>query len=264
MTEHPFDWLACPHCGGPLSRHDGALSCPNHHSFDIARQGYVNLLGHAAPHNADTPAMLDARARFLGSHLYDPIADDVVAAVGKARRIVEVGAGTGFYLGYLLDELPEAIGLATDVSPAAAKRAARAHPRAASIVADTWAGLPLRDGVADAILCVFAPRNSAEFARILAPGGRLVVVVPTAKHLAGLRERHGLLDVSDDKADTVAAAFPGWRSRRSPVDYQMALTGTLGADLVAMGPNAFHTPPSDIPDEFATVSVTVMTFIRPE
>ena len=114
-----LDWTRCPVCGEPLSAVDGALRCPARHSFDVARQGYVNLLGRAAPANADTAAMLDARARFLASGHYDPIAD-AVAGAARGERLAEVGAGTGFYLARVLDAHPEAEGLATDVSVAAA------------------------------------------------------------------------------------------------------------------------------------------------
>lgn len=262
MTEDPFAWLRCPHCGAALHREEAALRCPQNHAFDVARQGYVNLLGRAAPRNADTPEMLDARARFLRSGHFDPIADSLVAATGGARRVVEVGAGTGHYLARVLDALPHAAGLATDVSTAAAKRAARAHPRAVSVVADTWAGLPLCDAVADAVLCVFAPRNPSEFTRILRPDGRVVVVVPMEDHLQELRDRYGLLAVGDDKVEGVLAAFAGWDATVSRIRFEMALRDGQGADLVAMGPNAFHSARPEVEDLPCTASVAIIGLTR--
>lgn len=251
-------WLACPHCAEPLSRGGSAFGCRNRHSFDLARQGYLNLLGRAAPQNADTPAMLDARARFLAAGHYLPIAAAVAEATAGAGRIVEVGAGTGYYLAHCLDAAPTARGLATDVSVAAAKRAARAHPRAGSVVADTWAGLPILDEAADAVVCVFAPRNAAEFGRILAPDGRLVVVVPTSAHLAELRRDYGLLGVDDDKSTALLAAFPGWRPRTTRVEQRLTLTAAEVADLIAMGPNAFHGAPPSTAEASTTLSVDVI------
>lgn len=256
-------WLTCLVCGQDLAEAPGAMICPDGHSYDIAKQGYVNLLGHAPPKNADTAAMLDARARFLEHGLYDPVADAIVDAVRGRTRIVDVGAGTGYYLAHVLDEMPDAHALATDVSVAAAKRAARAHPRAGAIVADTWAGLPIRDGAADAVMCVFAPRNPAEFERILQPGGTLVVAVPTHLHLKELRERHGLLDVAADKVEGVIGSFPGWRSSVWTEEYQIALDEEQASDLIAMGPNAFHGPPSDVTDTTCTTSVSIITMTRP-
>lgn len=230
------------------------------HSFDIARQGYVNLLGHAAPANADTVEMLSARDRFLSVGHYGPITDAVAAAVPHARRLVEVGAGTGHHLAGVLDQLPAAQGLATDVSVPACRRAAKAHPRMASVVADTWAGLPVRDGSADAVLCIFAPRNPAEFARVLSPAGVLVVVLPLPDHLQELRRAHGLIDVGDEKLERLMTSAEGHLEciDHSEISYDLDLTEQQATDLVAMGPNAFHSAPS-IPATNVRVSVACIS-----
>lgn len=257
-------WLACPHCGLRLGLAGDALGCGRGHRFDVARQGYVNLLGRAAPANADTPAMCEARERFLRSGHYDPIRDAVCRSLGASPGVVEVGAGTGWYLAGVLDRDPTALGLATDVSVAAARRAARAHPRAAAAVADTWGRLPLADGTVTAVLCVFAPRNPDEFERVLAPGGRVVVVVPGPGHLMELRRDLGLLGVGADKVESVTRAFAGRLERHSmeTVTRSMSLTGDEATALVAMGPNAFHRPPDPVPACRATLDVTVLTFTR--
>ena len=65
--------LRCPQCRQDLARTGRTLRCPSGHSFDIARQGYVNLAGHAPPRNADTPAMVAARERFLATGHYRPV-----------------------------------------------------------------------------------------------------------------------------------------------------------------------------------------------
>ena len=259
-----LDWTRCPHCSLPLGRVDRSLRCAEGHSYDVARQGYVNLLGRAAPPNADSPTMLEARARFLATGQYLPVADAVAARVGGARRIVEVGAGTGWYLARALDASPAAEGLATDVSVAAAKRCARAHPRMDAVVADTWVGLPVQDGAVDLVLCVFAPRNPAEFARILAPGGRLVVVVPRAHHLGELRADYGLLDVAADKAEALVGSLPGWRlAALETVERRLELTSDEVADVIAMGPNAFHGGRSGTAPASVTVAVDILTLVRP-
>ncbi|WP_296138403.1 putative RNA methyltransferase [uncultured Tessaracoccus sp.] len=230
-------WLRCPVCAEGLTLDGRTLGCVAGHRFDVARQGYVNLLGHAAPPNADTPAMLDARARFLATRWYAPITDEVRRAVAGCGRVLEVGAGTAHHLAHALDD--DAVGLATDVSVAACRRAARAHPRVAAVVADTWTGLPLGDGVVDAVVCLFAPRNLTEFRRVLAPGGRIVVCVPNAGHLAELRRAAGLLDVPPGKAEELAGQLEGTVGAQR-VRFAMDLDEAATRDLVAMGPNAFH------------------------
>lgn len=234
--------LACPTCQQPLTREEGRLVCRRGHSFDIAKQGHVNLLGRAAPQNADTADMVAARARFLGAGHYEPIIDALVGRVRDARRVVEVGAGTGHYLAGVLDSQPRAVGLATDISPMACRRAAKAHERMAAVVADTWAGLPVRSGMADVLLCCFAPRNPVEFARIISAGGLLLVVTPNEGHLAQARESLGLLGIQDDKLAklnrSMAGAFEAVWSQR--IRWTMDLDAAAVTDLVQMGPNAFH------------------------
>lgn len=229
-------WLRCPVCGGTMALDQRVLGCARGHRFDVAKQGYVNLLGHSAPHNADTPAMVAARERFLQAGWYAPIADAIRDALAGADTIVEVGAGTGYYLAHALG--PAALGLATDVSVAACRRAARVSPQVAAIVADTWATLPLRDASVDAVLCVFAPRNEAEFRRVLHPGGRMCAVVPNPGHLAELRAAAQLLTIDDGKARRAAESLSGAHVTR--LRYPIALDEQAATDLVGMGPNAFH------------------------
>lgn len=263
--------LACPVCraradlDSPLARDGGSLRCPHRHSFDIARQGQVNLANGPEPANADSAPMVAARERLLGSGVYLPIREAMSAALPDSGHVVEVGSGPGWYLRGVLAAHPGLSGLASDVSVAAARRAAQ-HGLA-SIVADTWAGLPLRSGVVDALLCVFAPRNAAEFARVLRPGGRLLVVSPTTRHLAGLRARLGLLDVAHDKQESLTTQLTdaGLRAVGSRlVEFEVEADAAQVHDVVAMGPNAFHAH-----DELAEgpavieVSVSVDEFVRP-
>lgn len=238
-----FDWLACPHCGWPLSVVERVAGCESGHRFDVARQGHLNLLGRAAGHNADTPEMLAQRDVFLTGGHYQPIVDALVKMVGGgAERIAEVGAGTGYYLSAVLEALPLAAGLGVDVSPAAARRLARAHPRMRAIVADVWQPLPLIDNCLDVVLSVFAPRNAAEFARVLAPDRRLVTVTPTAGHLAEARAAFGLMDIQPDKDERLQLSLSPLfnRGESREVRFSLDLDDHQMAALVGMGPNAMH------------------------
>lgn len=238
--------LACPHCAGTLLAEDRRWSCPSGHSFDVAKQGYLNLAIGVEPANADTAAMLDARARVQASGLFRFLEQGLDAAVPRKGdpAVLEVGAGTGHYLAELVEGRPSARGVALDVSRAAAKRAARAHHRIASVVADVWHGIPAPDASFDVVLCIFAPRNAGEFARVLSPGGRVIVATPTPNHLAELRVRHGLLGIEEDKHDRLLERFSGQlRHIGSRTLHQDAdLTASLVDDLIGMGPNAFHRP----------------------
>ncbi len=265
--------LRCPSCREPLSPAGRSLGCATGHTFDVARQGYVNLLGTAQPGTADTPAMVAARADFLAAQHFSPLAAAVTDAVQDgSRSVVEMGAGTAYHLAHVLDRRADAVGLAVDVSVAACRRAARAHPRAGAVVADAWADLPLRDACADTVLVAFAPRGVAELARIIRPGGRLVVLAPTADHLRELRGPLGLVGVDDRKDERLRTATGAWFevSGRTPVTYRVRLSAGDVVRVASMGPSAFHTDAGELRERVAalpdpvevTVAATVTTLER--
>ncbi len=263
------DLLVCPLCrqSFTVTPDERLLRCAQHHAFDVARQGYVNLLGGAPPKNADSSAMVAARARFLGGGAYHRIADRVQELVADRphARMLEVGAGTGYYLARLLDAWPLSRGIALDVSVAAARRAARAHPRLGSIVADGWQPLPVADRAIDVVLDVFAPRNADEFARVLSDGGRVVTVTPEPEHLAEIRRPLGLLDIQPAKRDQLRATLSAFQQiSSSTLRYAVSLTPAPLHDLLAMGPNAFHLTDAAMDGLVASVTtpVTVTVAVR--
>ncbi len=192
---------------------------------------------------------------------------DMMPPVGT---VLEIGAGTGYYLARVLDSDANLRGIALDVAKPAARRAARAHPRAASVLADAWRGLPLRDGTLTGVLSVFAPRNPAEVARVLAPGGRFIVVTPTSSHLDELIGPLGMVSVDPDKDRRLAESLAGTftRAEHTLVEFPMKLSRADVTNVVAMGPSAFHRTPADDPRIAAlpditqvTASVTVSTYL---
>lgn len=248
-----IDLLACPRCTAPLTL-GGQVSCGNGHSFDVARQGYVNLTARSAPRNADTTEMVAARMAFLAAGHYEPIAEALLATVPlAARTVLDAGAGTGYYCSRLLDARPAARAVALDVSVPAIRRAARAHDRLAAAVADVWQQIPVRSGVIDVILSVFAPRHPAEFARTLTDDGHLITVTPEPTHLAELRADLDLLDHQADKADRLADSLAGhFHATDGTVvrTVQRWDAGTARASVL-MGPNAFHLAPTELDDRLA-------------
>jgi 23S rRNA (guanine745-N1)-methyltransferase len=265
-----IDVLACPVCGEELAVAETTVLCADGHAFDVARQGYVSLTSGRAT-AGDTAAMIEARERFLGAGHYDPIVDAVVEAVpvDATGVAVDVGGGTGYHLAGVLAAREGLVGLVLDTSKPALRRAARGHPRMAAALADAWSGLPLRSGSVPLVLSIFAPRNARETARVLAPGGSLVVVTPTVRHLAELMGAVGLVSVDERKDERLARQLAGFRlERRTSVEYPVSLDRRAAVDDVLMGPSGHHADEARIAEAIAaladpvstTVSVTVSVF----
>ena len=268
-----LDVLQCPICAAPFEAEAAVLRCAGGHVFDVAKQGYVNLLtGSASTGPADTAGMVAARTEFLAADHYAGIADAVVSAAAPQEGgvVLDAGAGTGYYLARVLDSVPIGRGLALDLSKYAARRAARAHPRIAAVVCDTWHTLPVKDGSVDVVLNVFAPRNGPEFARVLKPGGVLVVVTPTTRHLAEIAESVGMLTVDRRKPErlqrSLAADFT--LMQRDEHDIALRLTAADVERLIRMGPSAWHIEPEEAARRAATLgpvtataSVTVARYV---
>lgn len=264
MLDHVTHVLSCPHCGQGLARAGETLRCEQGHSFDIARQGYASLLAPASrTDTADSAAMVAARSEFLGAGHFSPIADAVadavVGAIGAtaAGCVADIGAGTGYYLSRVMEALPHACGLALDVSKPALRRAARAHERIGAAAADTWSALPVADHALAAVLDIFAPRNAGEIARVLTPGGVLVVVAPGADHLHEAVAALGLVSVDADKDErlvrSLGDAFSLLSERR--VTYPLALGSSALRAVIAMGPSARHLDAAELEDRIGALAL---------
>lgn len=250
--------LRCPVCADPLELRAAGpsvqrrLSCSAGHSFDAARQGYFNLLvGRGTSFESDSSDMVNARADFLAKGHYQPLADAVAAAVlpclpGEDGAVLDAGTGSGHYLRALLDRAARegrrlaAIGL--DISKFALRRAGRLNPEAVNMVCDIWQPLPLADCSVDAITVIFAPRNAAEFARVLRGTGRLIVVTPRPGHLAAIAEHTGMLGIEEGKDERLAEAMGRYFDveQASDISFPLALTRSEAADLAFMGPAGHH------------------------
>lgn len=252
-----------------LEERETMLQCPQGHAFDIARQGYVNLLMPSThTGTADTPEMVAAREEsFAAGHLQPLIerVSEVVAEVASALPgcCVDAGAGTGAYLAAALDRLPDRCGIALDLSKHAMRRAARAHERIGAVVCDVWGRLPLLDGSAAVVLSAFAPRNAAEFARVLSPGASVVVVAPTARHLASLVEPLGLVTVDRRKSERLEAQLSPLFERQGEEEFEreVELSAAEAESAIEMGPSARHVDLAALRPRLAMLGAPIRTAV---
>jgi 23S rRNA (guanine745-N1)-methyltransferase len=275
-----IDLLADPVDGTPLSQGDDSwrtLVSDSGHSYDVARQGYVTLAGGAGlRYSGDDAEMIQARETFLSGGHFAPFVESVTENVNSALddadvpedaspSLVEIGAGTGYYLSHTLDSIEHSRGVGIDVSVPAAKRLAHCHPRVGAVVADAWSRLPLRDGSVDAVTVIFAPRNAAEFARVLAPEGQVVVLTADSGHLAELRGPLGIIDVEEGKVERMIAQASGHLvpvGDPETVEFSMLLDQASIAAQIGMSPSARHIHPRVLAERIAELPETMTVTAR--
>ena len=246
--------ITCPICQQALrlqqvSARPARLSCPDLHTFDAAKQGYFNLLtGKGTNFREDGSAMVGARAAFLEAGHYAPLSQGISAALAASLagvpspRILDAGAGTGYYLGEILKVLPEsATAIAIDISKFAMRRAAKL-PATLALVWDLWRDLPLEDASIDGLINIFSPHNGAEFSRVLRPGASALVVTPLPEHLMDGAELLGLLGIAEDKAAGVIDSMGENFTLKDTTEIRvpLSLSAQEAFDLAMMGPAGHH------------------------
>jgi 23S rRNA (guanine745-N1)-methyltransferase len=246
--------LRCPICLLDLEAVAGALTCRNRHNFDFAREGYVNLLAGGRRRPAEGGDRLDQlkhRAAFLEAGHFDFIAAAIgsrlqqIAALptGRSWRVLDAGSGTGHHLARVAANLSApVVGLGLDIAAAAASRASCRWPDLAFAVADLWVDWPVHDAALDLVISVFAPKNFAETARVLRPGGWLAVVYPGPDHLVELSHPLALMRQHEGKGSRYVDAARRYigPSTISRLIRPTVIEGEAIRNALLMGPNARH------------------------
>jgi 23S rRNA (guanine745-N1)-methyltransferase len=271
--------LRCPICRLDLTATAGALVCRARHSFDLAREGYVNLLRgrrRQPASSGDSQEQLRHRTAFLDAGYFDDIALNIAEHIQQSDtqpifgewRILDAGSGTGHHLARMAKALsPPVVGIGIDISRDAVRRAARRWPRLAFAVADLWTEWPVQDATVDLVVSIFAPKNFPEAARVLHQGGWLVVVYPGTDHLKELRDRFGLMrrhEPVDRRYADAVSSFGGPQTVKR-LHWKTVLDDVAIRSAILMGPNARHTAASALDGELGPISVTcdfIMLFAR--
>lgn len=187
----------CPLCTEPLTPEpseprQSSYRCVNRHHFDVAKEGYLNLLPVQHKNSkqpGDSKAMLQQRRQFLQSGAYQPLVQCLVEQLQhlKPSSLLDSGCGEGYYSGCLKQALPETAIAGMDISKSAIQLAAKRYPEIAFSVASAKA-LPYQDARFDAMLVLCAPFELDEVKRCLRSGGQLLLVTAAPNHLLQFKQ----------------------------------------------------------------------------
>lgn len=235
--------LLCPICAQTLTPNDRQMCCPSGHSFDIARQGHINLLCVQQKHSkmpGDTLEQVRSRRAFLESGFYAPISDALIAAakeLGASGEILDVGCGEGYYSSRLSQALGQPL-TGVDISKEAVRYAAGAHKQARWLCA-TAAHLPVRDGSVGILTSLFALTLPEEFARVLAKDGLYFQVLAAKDHLLGLKSV--IYDTLIPKEKNTVPELRGFALKKSiPISFTFTVNGEQVQNLLSMTPHVYR------------------------
>ena len=233
----------CPLCAQPLRRVEKRYVCPQGHSFDIARQGYVNLLTVQQKHSldpGDTRQQVLSRRAFLESGFYAPISEALNQAAldyNAQGEILDVGCGEGYYSARLAAALGAPL-TGLDISKEAVRCAAGQYKAYAWLCA-TAAHIPVPDGSVGTLSSLFALTLPGEFRRVLRKNGLFLQVLAAEDHLLGLKSI--VYDVLTHKQKDTAPALPGFALLESrQIRFNFTAEGEQIQRLFAMTPHLFR------------------------
>ncbi|EKO3431315.1 23S rRNA (guanine(745)-N(1))-methyltransferase [Vibrio fluvialis] len=239
----------CPLCQQPLSLTERTYACENRHQFDVAKEGYVNLM--PAHHKrskdpGDNKEMMQARRRFLEAGHYDPMRDQIAvlcaqALQGSQHQLLDIGCGEGYYTTYVANALqaqnPQAQTYGLDISKIAVRYAAKRYTNCEFTVASSHR-LPFADASLDGILRIYAPCKAEELQRCVRNNGAVITVTPAARHLYQFKQ--GIYqDVRlHEEQPEIIDGFE--LETQQKLNYMMTLSGEEAFDLLQMTPFAWR------------------------
>lgn len=237
----------CPVCKSKLNIQGKSYLCENNHSFDIAKQGYVNLLPVNKKHSdnpGDSKDMVLSRRAFLENGYYDCFTDKLceivksIFADSQKITIADCGCGEGYYDGKLENLNCDFNLYGFDISKEAVRYASGKYKNYKYAVGSCF-NMPLRNDSFDLALNIFAPMVESEMARILKKGGYMIYAVPGKRHLMGLKE---LLYENTYENEEKHTEYEGFEFvDRVTVEKEITVDGEMGVNLFKMTPYYFKT-----------------------
>ncbi|WP_336220825.1 23S rRNA (guanine(745)-N(1))-methyltransferase [Citrobacter amalonaticus] len=240
--------FSCPLCHQSLARVNNSYVCPQRHQFDVAKEGYVNLLPvqHKRSRDpGDSGEMMQARRAFLDAGHYQPLRDAIVQQLSarlddSATAILDIGCGEGYYTHAFADALPAVNTCGLDVAKVAIKAAAKRYRQVTFCVASSHR-LPFADACQDAIVRIYAPCKAEELARVVKPRGWVITATPGPRHLMELK---GLIYDEVRLHASHTEQLEGFNLiEEKTLAYPMKLSGEEAVALLQMTPFAWRAKP---------------------
>ncbi|MEO4054983.1 putative RNA methyltransferase [Solibacillus sp. CAU 1738] len=248
--------FACPICKKDMEVSEaGKMFCANNHSFDVAKQGYINLMTKPVA-TMYSKELFESRQQIIVSGLYDQVQQEIAKLLSGQQIILDTGCGEGSHLVRICEQLDGAIGVGIDISKEGIIAAAKYYGEKIWCVGDL-ANSPYKADTFTTILNFLSPANYEEFKRLLAPGGKVIKVVPQSSYLKELRAQA----FADSEKESYSNAQTVERFKESfnkvevkRVTYTVPLAVNLVPKLLEMTPMGWHI---ENPDAIQLKAITI-------
>lgn len=230
--------ILCPICKKPLYQINKSYQCINHHNFDIAKQGYLNLNLHNSQNTGDNPDMIKSRQRFLEKNYYSFLREEVNKLINENDCLIDLACGQGYYTSYF--KAKDKIGI--DLSKQGLKIAAKNDPNTLYLLSSIF-HVPLNDGCADKIITIFAPIANQEICRLLKEKGQFILVRPDVFHLIELKEKIYDNPYLNQAEDTILQGLK--LEKRINISQKATIDNETLTDLFNMTPYVHKTAKKD-------------------
>ncbi len=240
MLRYMFkDNLLCPKCHKPLFLEGKSYKCQNNHCYDIAKEGYLNLLL-SKTNCGDQEVLVKSRINFLNKGFYDNLLVSLKEELGKATNVLDCGCGVGYYSHKLSDSF-NITGI--DISKEAVRRAAK-QDKISSYIVCSSNSIPIRKNHFDAAYVIFAPLFEESLNDLIKNKGKLIVVHPGDKHLYQIKEKIYNYPYYNTKPNLNLNFFD--LEKEYKITYEIKLHNDDLHNLIGMTPYLYKTNKTDL------------------
>ena len=230
--------ILCPVCHKKLINKGSVWQCEDRHSFDVAKEGYLNLNMKSSQKTGDNPEMIRARKRFLEKGYYSFLKEELNTLLDENDSLVDLACGEGYYTKDFICK--DKIGI--DLSKSGLKIASK-NDKSTLYLLNSIFHNPLEDECCDKVITIFAPIAGKEILRILKENGKFILVRPDVYHLYELKEAVYETPYLNKEEDIIIEGLK--RERQIHISRKENVIGSDIEDLFTMTPYVNTTGKAD-------------------